>query len=495
MESPGRMLQENLLVLLVWSPTAAPIIRNSMDYKLFEGHYREVARRAYDYLDEYKKPPSDHIADLFAPELEGKDQLKAREWELLLHQLYDSKDSVDEDFTLGRLHTFIRLQTIRDTVLLTADKLRSGGENVLDEIENLWSKANKNLLKSFDPGLQLSDKAGVLRSLEKRDEPAFHTGIKALDDRGLGPGRKELHLLIAAAKHGKSWWLMHLGKAAWAANRAHVLHITLEISQEQTVTRYLQSIFGIAKREGTYVRSKFTEDGKIDRETLKNVLTFKDEEFDQKLSGKLDGFKNRLKRIIVKEFPTGSLTINGLKAYLDSLEAQMNWVPDLLLLDYADLMFTGGRDEYRINLGNLYKELRGLAVERNIAIATASQTNREGAGVKLVRETHVGEDWSKIPTADTVLTYSRTIEERKLGLARLTVTNSRKEEDGIIILITQNYALGQFAQSSRVMSIGPDYWNMVSQVEKEEQKEESEREGHGEGSENEEQEEESLKED
>jgi len=65
-----------------------------------------------------------------------------------------------------------------------------------------------------------------------------------------------------------------------------------------------------------------------------------------------------------------------------------------------------------------------------------------------VRGRHVAEDWSKIGTADTVLTFSRTARERERGLARVGVEAARGAEDGYSVLIAQNYHVGQFCLDS-----------------------------------------------
>ena len=462
MDSPTRMMQENLLTLLCWSSKdQAKVIQNCIEWRLFEGQYREIAKRIYSYLDKYNRPPGDHIADLFQEELEGEDKRKAYAWHSLLMQIHEARESIDNDFIMERLEIFVRMQRLREGIILSADKLRSGGELSLDEAEEILIASTKKALSAFNPGIQLSNKQQVIQALESISTPSFHTGISQLDTRNLGPTRKELHLFIAPKGRGKSWWLTHLGKTISSIDRAKVLHVTLELSARQTVGRYMQSLFSVAKHEGTFNSITFTSDKKeweLDSEKVEIPLTFKQPDFLQIIGEKVDDFEQRLKRIYVKEFPTDGLTITSLNAFMDALENRLKWVPDVLLLDYADLMSINVKD-YRIDLGSLYKKLRGLAVERNIAVVTATQTHRAGATAKHVRSTNVGEDWSKVQTADTVITYSQTPEEKGLGLARLMVEHSRAQEDGITLLITQSYPIGQFVIDSHMMD--NTYWDKI----------------------------------
>jgi hypothetical protein len=98
-------------------------------------------------------------------------------------------------------------------------------------------------------------------------------------------------------------------------------------------------------------------------------------------------------------------------------------------------------------------------VERNMAGVTAQQSSKAGVTSKYVAATDVAEDWSLIGTADRVLTYSRTAQEGKYGLARLYASKSRGDEDDFAILITQAYKVGQFVLDS--VSLESKYWRLA----------------------------------
>ena len=111
----------------------------------------------------------------------------------------------------------------------------------------------------------------------------------------------------------------------------------------------------------------------------------------------------------------------------------------------------------REETGVLIKDLRGLAIEYNAALATASQSNREGAGAKTVTALHAAEDFSKVATSDIVISYSRTQFEYELNLARLTVNKSRDDFDKFTVLLSQAYAVGQFCTDAVMLPGG--YWD------------------------------------
>lgn len=248
--------------------------------------------------------------------------------------------------------------------------------------------------------------------------------------------------------------------------RKKVLHVTLEMSEARTAQRYVQALFSISKREANVRTTRFVTDNLgrlIDfEEDQLNRPTLMDPGIRDFISKKLESQRKRRAPLIIKQFPTGALTVTMLKAYLDGLERFQKFVPDVVIIDYPDLMKLDS-DNLRISTGQIYKDLRGIAVERNLAMVVASQGNREAATAKMVTDSMIAEDYSKIATSDNVLTYTQTEEEKKLGLARLYVANGRNDEDKFVVLVSQSYAIGQFCLSSTYMH--SDYWDRLKGAE------------------------------
>jgi len=247
-----------------------------------------------------------------------------------------------------------------------------------------------------------------------------------------------------------SQFLIHVGRQA-LLNKAKVLHITLEMPSEQVLQRYWQSLFGITKYDMTMRLPQFMLDHNgelidLEFQSFRPNMHFDDEQSERWVKERIGQFhpKNRL---VVKNFPPRQLDINSLKVYLDDLEMIHKFVPDIIVLDYADDMYIP-TDNYRLELGNLIRDLRAIAVNRHCAMVTASQSNREGASKKRLTDVDVSEDWSKIFTADVIITYSRTEEEKALNLGRLWVPNARDDFDNFGVLLSQNYAMAQFAVDS-----------------------------------------------
>jgi replicative DNA helicase len=252
-----------------------------------------------------------------------------------------------------------------------------------------------------------------------------------------------------------SWFLTYLGKMA-LLQRKKVLHITLELSEDRLKTRYFQCLFGLPTRLEDYQSRiplfEVDDYGAMSRINFKDLpypKTLKDESIITELAERMSYFHNP--QLLIKEFPSGSLSIEGLKAYLENIIAFYNFNPDIILLDYLDLMDIDV-EKMRIDLASTAVALRGMASTYDTAMVTVAQTNRVAEGVALITRKHLGEDFSKVKTVDNLITYNQTPFEEKHGLARLYVDKGRNGRRGDIILISQNYSAGQFCLSSCLIS-------------------------------------------
>jgi replicative DNA helicase len=455
------VLQENLITLLAFDDVNALIIRNAIELSHYGGPYRVISERCYDYIDKYRKAPQGHLPDILDDKLRSANKREASLYEDVLVALHEANETVNVAYVMAQLETFTRRQSLRSIAIDLTKALQRDTDQSLEEADNLIHAARTQSMKLFDPGLRLSDVDRVLDFLDIHTE-AFPTGIAELDKRGFGPTRKELWLFIANTKGGKTWALMHLCKVA-AMHRLRVCHITLELSEARAAQRYVQSFFAVSKRRENFMATRFEKDNLgritgIDNCPIHASMSLADGNIRAKLIKRMTKSRRAMDNIVVKEFPTGALTVHQLKAYLDNLEATERFAPDLLIIDYPDLMRLD-RDNYRMSLDELYKDIRGIAVERNIAVAVVSQSHRAAAKAKLVGAENVAEAYSKIAHADTVISMSQTTAERRYGLARLHVAAGRNDADRITIVISQSYATGQFLVESQLMK--GNYWDIL----------------------------------
>lgn len=450
-ERLGSSLQENLLTLLVHSEEHGRVVADMVDPALFEGDYRVIAERAVDYWRRYKRPPGPHMSDLLSDILESKNDRRAGTYRSVLIEMLRLSEAINAKYAVDSLRAFVRVQKFQTAMVETMRKIQAQRELALPEVEEMWADLLRVRDATLDRGASLNDIDRLVDFL-RNTAVEFTTGIDELDRRHIAPMRAAVFLLIAATGVGKSWGLIHLGKRA-LMQRKKVLHVSLEMSEEEVLMRYYQAFFGVPDREAkdatlvtTLEKDAMGRLSAIEREEVVPEFSLDSENLEDELATRRALMEGKFKNIEIKRFPTRGLTVNQLRAYMDSLEAA-GFVPDVLVLDYIGIMKTDPKD-HRISLGRTFEDFRGLCVERNVAGVTAQQLGRDAAKTGRGGQTNVAEDWSLIGTADVCVSLNATDAEKRYGLARLFVDKARRARDKFGVLLTQNYDIGQFVLDS-----------------------------------------------
>ena len=120
-----------------------------------------------------------------------------------------------------------------------------------------------------------------------------------------------------------------------------------------------------------------------------------------------------------------------------------NFIPSMIIIDYADIMrSTRKYDSMRHELKLIYEELRGIAGEFDIPVWTASQANRSSLEEDVIGADKVSEDYSKVMTADFVMSMSRKVEDKIANTGRFHVIKNRFGPDGLTFPATINTNTG-----------------------------------------------------
>ncbi|MFA9261812.1 MAG: DnaB-like helicase C-terminal domain-containing protein [Undibacterium sp.] len=246
-----------------------------------------------------------------------------------------------------------------------------------------------------------------------------YSGIDAYLYHG-GWGRKELSLMMGAAKSGKTLSLGDFAKNASLEGR-NVLYVSLEVSSRIIADRLDAAL------TNTAIAVLKTDSARV--KTLVDAAVARSGEFK------------------MRDFPSGSFTPNQLRQLLESYRNE-GIIFDLIVVDYADIMAPNKRSDNHIdNMRSIYIDLRGIAFEFNAAVLTATQTNRAGAKADTALATDVAEDYNKIRTADIVISINATLLELQAGESRLVWVASRNSESGFALRIKQDRSKMQFITS------------------------------------------------
>ena len=151
------------------------------------------------------------------------------------------------------------------------------------------------------------------------------------------------------------------------------------------------------------------------------------------------------------EYPTGSMTPQDMNRLVNGSKS-MSVKFDLVVVDYADLMIpTRHMDDTIENSKRIYIDLRGIAQEHNIAMLTATQTNREGMKAAIAKMTDISDDINKARTCDLLISINATADEVTKGIRRLYFAASRNQAADITIKVQTSLDRGQFI--ARILSV------------------------------------------
>ena len=208
-----------------------------------------------------------------------------------------------------------------------------------------------------------------------------------------GLPNKTLNICLAGTGVGKSLFMCHMAASALMQNK-NVLYITLEMSEERIAERIDANILNIPMKELPDI-SKKEYGKKIGR--LKNKTT-----------GKL----------IVKEYPTASAHVGHFRHVLQELNIKKDFRPDIIFIDYLNICSSQrirpgqGANSYTL-VKSIAEELRGLAVENDLPIVSATQTTRSGYGSTDIGLEDTSESFGLPATADMMfaLITSEELEE------------------------------------------------------------------------------------
>lgn len=291
------------------------------------------------------------------------------------------------DWLMDEFEQFSRHKGLERAIIESSDLLEAGDYGPVEKLikDAIQISLNKDMGTDYfeDPRARLS--------ALKDGNGQISTGWANVDKKLYGGfNRGELNIFCAGSGGGKSLFLANLG-VNWAMQGLNVLYLTFELSEKLVAMRLDSMTTGIPTRE-----------------IFKNL---DDVELKVKMMGKKSG------SIQIKYMPSGK-NCNDIRAYLKEYQVKKGVKPDVLLIDYLDLMMPLS---VKISPSDLFvkdkyvsEEIRNLAMETQCVTVTASQLNRSAVEEVEFDHSHISGGLSKIMTADNVIGIltSRQMKER-----------------------------------------------------------------------------------
>ena len=356
---------------------------------------KTVFNEIVSYIDKYNGLPTTAALRIAISEKENLNEEQYKQVNLVVDGLaYDEK--TDVDWLVDKTEKFCQDKAIYNAVresILVLD----GQHKQLDKgsIPELLSKA---LGVSFDSSIghdfiENSDERYDFYHT-KEDKVAFDLELFNKITKG-GLSRKSLSVALAGTGVGKTLFMTHCAAANMMAG-LNVLYITMEMAEERIAERIDANLLDLTIDEL--------------REVPKNVYVKRLDRVKAKTTGKL----------IVKEYPTASAGSAHFRHLLNELRLKKNFTPDVVYIDYLNIctssrMKMGGSVNSYTLIKAIAEELRGLAVEFNVPIMTATQTTRSGYSNSDMGLEDTSESFGLPATADFMFGLISTEELESLG--------------------------------------------------------------------------------
>ena len=345
--------------------------QNIFDPLNFDQKLQDAAEFINKYVDEYKIMPEASILNASTRSDFNPVPLPKENYEWLMNEF----------------ENFSRHKGLERAIVDSADLLEKGDYGPVEKLikDAIQISLNKDMGTDYfeDPRARLSKL--------KDGNGQISTGWPSIDKKLYGGfNRGELNIFCAGSGGGKSLFLANLG-VNWAQQGLNVLYLTFELSEGLVSMRLDSMMTGITTRE------IFKQ---IDEVELK-----------VKMLGKKAG------NLQVKYMPSGK-NCNDIRAYLKEYQVKKGVKPDVILIDYLDLMMPLS---VKVSPSDLFvkdkyvsEEIRNLAMETQCITVTASQLNRSAVEEIEFDHSHISGGLSKIMTADNVIGIftSRAMKER-----------------------------------------------------------------------------------
>ena len=325
----------------------------------FDGVYKDLFKEVAKFVSKYNKIPT---LESFKIEIDESGKLSEENYRQgmeLLPNIF-TPESENLDWLIERTEKWCQDRSVYNAVMESISII--DGKHATLKKNAIPDVLSKALGVSFDTNIghdyleQVDERYDFYHEQEERipfDLDNFNKITKG------GLPNKTLNIALAGTGVGKSLFMCHCASNILSQGR-NVLYITMEMAEERIAERIDANLLNIP----------------IDQIENLSKDMFKDKV--SQINAKTEG------KLIIKEYPTGQANTSHFRALLNELKLKKNFVPEIIFIDYLNIcassrmkMIGGAVNSYSY-IKSIAEEMRGLAVEFNVPIMSATQTNRRG---------------------------------------------------------------------------------------------------------------------
>jgi len=351
---------------------------------------RIVFKRIHEFMLKYNSRPTREAIGI---DIESTSTLSEEEHKrsmALVHDLVDPEPS-DMAWLLENTESFCQERAIynavMDSITILDGKDKARTKNSIPEIlsEALGVSFDSHIGHDFIEDYE--ERYDFYHRVEEK--LPFDLELMNAITRG-GLSRKSLNIILAGTGAGKTLMMCHLAAANLTLGK-NVLYVTMEMAEEKIAERIDANLLNIALEDL----------GQMPHDLYQNKIN----RVKAKTSGKL----------IIKEYPTASAHVGHFRHLLNELNLKRSFIPDVIYIDYLNICCSsrikaGSNVNSYTYIKSIAEELRGLAVERNLPIVSATQTTRSGYSSSDPGLEDTSESFGLPATADFMIALVRTEE-------------------------------------------------------------------------------------
>ena len=377
-------IESTILRNLLYNEDYARKVMPFIDSEYFHDRTEKmVYEEIFSHMENYNTLPTREVISIAVGQ---GDKITDEEYTKLIGYVdkLEQDEPVDNDWLVDETERFCKdkslYNAIMESIQIYDDKSK---EKTVESIPDLVGKA---LSISFDPnvGHDFFDDSDERFDYyhRKEDKVPFDLELMNKITKG-GLSKKSLNIVMAGTGVGKSLFMCHCA-AGNLTDGKNVLYITMEMAEERIAERIDANLLNVSMEDL--------------RQLPKDLYDQKIESVQQKTVGKL----------IIKEYPTASAHVGHFRHLLNELRLKRSFTPDMIYIDYLNIC-SSSRLKLAANLNSytyvkaIAEEIRGLAVESNVPIMSATQTNREGYSNTDVDLTDTSESFGLPATADFMI--------------------------------------------------------------------------------------------
>ena len=362
----------------------------------FEGSHKAVFESIVQFVSKYNKLPTSEALGIEISNSENLSEEDAGEASSILSDVSEKKE-IDERWLEDQTEKWCQDRAIYLAIMESI--------NIIDgRHKQLTKNALPDLLKdalavSFDTsvGHDYINDADERYEFYHRHEEKIPFDLDYMNriTKG-GLPRKSLNICIASTGVGKSMFMCHHAASILTQGK-NVLYITLEMAEERIAERIDANLMNVP----------------LDQ--LENLS------YDQYTNKIGNIAKRNIGKLIIKEYPTGAAHAGHFRALLEELKLKRDFTPDIIFIDYLNICSSsrmkglGGSINTYSLVKSIAEEIRGLAIENNLPIVTATQSNRDGFGNSDMDLNNTSESFGVPATADLMFALISNEELQKLG--------------------------------------------------------------------------------